>query len=343
MSKLIGTAPNQVPTNADLGTMAFQDKESVTATELKVEGTATINELSVNGAINATSLTGNVTGNVTGDLTGDVDLTAISTSIADTAVDVFVYDTRKDSDGGAWRHRTQNTSWYNETLNTATRGSRKEFPSVAVIVAESNQVTIYDGDDPSLPMWMVFNAASTATVTWTSTPTAIACLNGILCIATNNRIVEILFLTETLTLRDGIAHYAYIANISERNNVPGSTPIIPNSPTIVNSTVNDIAMTVRSNSIIDTATQLPIPEIAVCTDGNGTYSVSVITDSGAVYDIASDSTGTAVSCAYDEDDNLVVVRSDGTIYIWESPITADGQSPDQTITNTLGTVSLVAA
>ena len=43
----------------------------------------------------------------------------ISETISDTAVDVFVYDTRKDSDGGAWRKRTQHTSWYNETLNTA--------------------------------------------------------------------------------------------------------------------------------------------------------------------------------------------------------------------------------
>jgi hypothetical protein len=65
-----------------------------------------------------------------------LDLTAIDKSITDTAVDVFVYDTRKDSDGGAWRKRTQATSWYNETLNTSTRGSRKEFPAVAVIVAE---------------------------------------------------------------------------------------------------------------------------------------------------------------------------------------------------------------
>ena len=67
----------------------------------------------------------------------------------------------KDSDGGAWRQRTQHTSWYNETLNTTTRGARKEFPSVAVIVAESNKVTIYDGDDPDLPMWMVFNGLTT--------------------------------------------------------------------------------------------------------------------------------------------------------------------------------------
>jgi hypothetical protein len=63
-------------------------------------------------------------------------LDAIAKDISDTAVDVFIYDTRKDSDGGAWRKRTQHTSWYNETLNTATRGSRKEFPAVAVIVSE---------------------------------------------------------------------------------------------------------------------------------------------------------------------------------------------------------------
>ena len=90
-------------------------------------------------------------------LTNNAKLKAIAKDISDTAVDVFVYDTRKDSDGGAWRKRTQNTSWYNEALNTATRGARKEFPSVAVIVAESYSVTIYDGDDPDMPMWMVFN------------------------------------------------------------------------------------------------------------------------------------------------------------------------------------------
>jgi len=101
-------------------------------------------------------LTGNVTGNITGNLAGTTTIAGISSSISDTAVDIFIYDTSKDSDGGAWRHRTSHTSWYNETLNTATRGSRREFPAVAVIVAESNNVKIYDGDDPDLPMWMVF-------------------------------------------------------------------------------------------------------------------------------------------------------------------------------------------
>ena len=111
-------------------------------------------------------------------------LDAVAKDISDTAVDVFVYDTRKDSDGGAWRKRTQHTSWYNETLNTATRGSRKEFPAVAVIVAESNQVTIYDGDDPDLPMWMVFNGADNQNILVNATYYNLAAINGVLCVGT---------------------------------------------------------------------------------------------------------------------------------------------------------------
>ena len=45
-------------------------------------------------------------------------------------VDVFVYDTRDDSDGGAWRKNATSQSWYNETLNTATRGATREFPLI---------------------------------------------------------------------------------------------------------------------------------------------------------------------------------------------------------------------
>lgn len=37
-------------------------------------------------------------------------------------VAMFIYDTSKDSDGGAWVDRMQHTSWYNEPLNGAWRG-----------------------------------------------------------------------------------------------------------------------------------------------------------------------------------------------------------------------------
>ncbi len=129
MTKLIGTNTNQVPSNGDLGTAAFMDKSEFISSKPQLMGAVnkTLRSLSSSGSVN----------------------------------DVFVYDTRLDSDGGDWRKRTQGTSWYNEELNTATRGSRKEFPQVAVIVATSGRsdlhaLTIYDADDSNLPMWMVF-------------------------------------------------------------------------------------------------------------------------------------------------------------------------------------------
>jgi hypothetical protein len=50
---------------------------------------------------------------------------------------------------------------------------------------------------------------------------------------------------------------------------------------LVNRAVNDVAMTVLPNAPIDAATGLPVPTIAVATDGG----VSVIKDDGTVVDI----------------------------------------------------------
>jgi trimeric autotransporter adhesin len=227
------------------------------------------------------AVTGNVTGNLTGDVLGDLDLTAISATIADTAVDVFVYDTSKDSDGGAWRKRTQGTSWYNETLGTGTRGSRKEFPSVAVIVAESTQVTIYDGDDPALPMWMVFNSAGNYFLNQ-PTVSALTMLNGKLAVtgtASNHTSLAIGdFVSEFCQIirsnYDGDATGLVNRNQSFWSSDKGNTRIVSNA-------VNDVAMTVLPNAPIDAATGLPVPTIAVATDGG----VSVIKDDGTVVDI----------------------------------------------------------
>ena len=114
MPNLVGIGNSQVPTNAMLGDLAYQDSVDVEV------------------------------------------LSKIKTETNDTALAIFVYDTRKDSDGGAWRKRTSHTSWYNEQLGTPERGTRKEFPAVAVCVIEDKKLIIYDGDDPEMPMWMKF-------------------------------------------------------------------------------------------------------------------------------------------------------------------------------------------
>jgi len=223
-------------------------------------------------------------------------LNAIATDISDTAVDVFVYDTSKDSDGGAWRKRTQNTSWYNEALGTSTRGSRKEFPAVAVLVYEEDQVTIYDGDDPDLPMWMVFNASSSGNFnllgSTSRTTSALAALNAefMFCSTNNQNQTYINFITDfgCLIYASGSNMDIYNGNIAERNaqkHYHGGT-VNRIKTSIINRNVNDVAMTVLPNAPIDYATGLPVPTIAVATDGG----VSVITDSGAVYDITQSTT-----------------------------------------------------
>jgi len=245
-------------------------------------------------------------------LTNNAKLKAIAESNTDTAVDVFVYDTRKDSDGGAWRKRTQNTSWYNETLNTSTRGARKEFPSVAVIVAEAAQVTIYDGDDPDMPMWMVFNGSS---IIYQATRSSLAILNGIMFTGGSTSVTEINFLTEFMGLHQASAisqtKPSWAGGIVNRNDTGGNwttegagTGSVIKSGTLVNQATNDVAMTVLPNAPIDADTGLPVPTIAVATNGG----VSIIKDDGTVVDITA-SAGSAYNgvgfISFDSNHNMI--------------------------------------
>ena len=232
-------------------------------------------------------------------------LKAIAESNTDTAVDVFVYDTRKDSDGGAWRKRTQNTSWYNETLNTSTRGARKEFPCVAVIVAEATQLTIYDGDDPDMPMWMVFNSSGSNGVAMLGrsieTTTSIAMLNGILSVGRTSFGLHIVhFISDFAEFKEAGYDTPYALPIGTNRNSGNSWVTVNRGNDLVNDTINDVAMTVLPNAPIDADTGLPVPTIAVATNGG----VSVIKDNGSVVDITSTSYSSANQINFTKENQL---------------------------------------
>jgi hypothetical protein len=287
-------------------------------------GTASVTIDGTNNTITASSFVGNVTGDVTGSLKSTASLAGISSEISDTAVDIFVYDTRKDSDGGAWRKRTQHTSWYNETLNTATRGSRKEFPAVAVIVLGSDFITIYDGDDPDMPMWMKFisnttggNSGGSHFVWSPCTLSSIVCKNGLMGWSDNGSAAgwyEANFISEKVIRRESGSLFArWGGNFSQRNG--GSTFLTASSLDvggIVNWYANDSAMTVLPNAPIDDATGLPIPTIAVATGGG----VSVIKDDGTVVDLTRSSGNQTTSYVDFNGDELIIQNSatTGTYY-----------------------------
>jgi hypothetical protein len=251
----LGTAPNQIPLNKDLGSLAYQD------------------------AVNLDDVSADM-----------VELRAIAAEISDSAVDVFVYDTSRDSDGGAWRKRTQHTSWYNEELNTATRGARREFPAVAVIVAEASKVTIYDGDDPDLSMWMVFNSGyGYDTHLLRQGISSVYVKNGTFSVGhngidNNSRLTVFNFIKESSRVYYGVSVQDFNFYFSNRNLVENSSSsytVITGVDDIVDRYVNDVAMTILPNAPVDDATGLPVPTIAVATDGG----VSVIRDDGTVVDI----------------------------------------------------------
>ena len=271
-------------------------------------------------------------------ITKDVGIATITSSDINgaTAVDVFVYDTSKDSDGGAWRKRTSHTSWYNEDAAAGVRGSRKEFPAVAVIVAEAAKVTIYDGDDPDLPLWMAFNLLGAVGGNSNMLPrggsgsesdiTSIACLNGRLVVGLKDvsgtvgeGLIVIDFISELARVHrtEGSGYTGSIYNlpISGRNS-NGVYSGDYNVLAIVAETINDVAMTVLPNAPVDSATGLPVPTIAVGTNSG----VSVIKDDGTVVNKSTSNAGSYVSTVdFTSDYNIAVTRNNYN-YIVIQPI-----------------------
>ena len=271
MPNLVGIGNSQVPTNAMLGGLAYQDS------------------------------------------VGEINLEQIKAKTSDTAVDIFVYDTRKDSDGGAWRHRTQNKSWYNERAS-ATRGARKEFPSIAVIVIETYELIIYDADDSNLPLWMrfEFNQLQSPSANMGKTPfglgytnapphnnlnlSCVHMLNGHLFIGANrasntNQLqagYDVNFISEIMheylhypTSAAQVSKWKLAGKVIDRNRTDHSTHPDTrygsgaglNEPKFLD-VVNDVDMKILPNAPIDESTGLPRPTIALATDGG----ISIIKD-----------------------------------------------------------------
>jgi hypothetical protein len=255
MAKLIGTDPNQVPSNADLGSAAFMDAKEF----LLSRGSS---------------------------------LSAINTTINRSSYvqDVLVYNTANDSDGGAWRHRTQNCSWHKEELNTPIRGSRREFPAVALIVAlqTPQQIVIYDADDPTLPMWRILKAGNATlypSYFWDGEFMSLDAINGHIFLGNrhSNSIYSGNGLYEYNLIGDKVlaSVYSYTGKVQSGTFSPFTGGVRTTNTgneqsnftrpfNLGNYSVNDIAVTILPDAPIDDSTKLPRPTIAVAHQGGVT-------------------------------------------------------------------------
>ncbi len=194
------------------------------------------------------------------------------------------------------------TSWYNETLGTATRGVRREMPVRKVVIAEFNKVTIFDGDDPALPMWMVFDRGTTGStyhILESSSVSSVASENGWLAIGTTtNALLVLNFAAETAEGFWTGGRFIYTRPFSQRNTLLSRATASGNG--IRSNETHDVAMTFLSDAPIDQASGLQIPTIAVAT----TAGVSVILSSGEVFDIVNSDTSDARSVFFTRDGRI---------------------------------------
>jgi hypothetical protein len=207
---------------------------------------------------------------------GGLDLAAISQSKGITAVAGMVYNTAFDTDGGAWIDggKARASSWYNEALNTATRGATRGFPAVAVILAETAKITIYDGTNPALPMWMVFNAVysppSNNALCDTGGAFRLAMKLGTMAACSASQYGQLLtvdFLSERIELYrnnngpTNSTHGRYLGNVAERNAGKGTN----NFSTVFtrNEYHNSVAITVFPDAPFNPATGLQTPTIVI--------------------------------------------------------------------------------
>jgi len=292
MPNLVGIGNSQVPTNAMLGGLAYQDPGHAVLTKAELGSIAEMNS-----------------------------------TIPRSATYAFIYNTKYDSDGGAWRKRCQHTSWYNETLGTDIRGNRREFPSVAIIVLYSTsawEIAIYDADQPDCPLWMRFPAwnfygSSTRNVMYgTGNPRSLYMLNGILVTgsqANNYWPLMIDFLQDDII---GLRHATtgHIPYALERNHIhlrnttsADSAKFWPSTNRgnrkfwfqglLKDSRVNDVVMDVRPDARINPDTGIAIPDIYLIT-GTGMNHIQSGTDvynqlHGVVTAMYSSSSGDAYS------------------------------------------------
>lgn len=223
------------------------------------------------------------------------------------------------SGGGTedWYARTGSTTFFKLSTGGGEtqiyRAGQAKFPKLALALAESDRVVIYDLTTATPTMWMVFSTGTTnknaVNFNTGASISSIAYQEGVLVVGVNvvdTGISVLNFYKDTSEVYTATASYIYKGTLSERNDGlnfdnTGTTRVI------VNGLVNDVAITV-----LDTAPKnafgLKEPTIAVATDAG----TSVITHDGDVWDLTDSSTGDKTMVCQFIDDSLIVANRDVT-------------------------------
>lgn len=146
---------------------------------------------------------------------------------------------------GAYYHNTTDGLFYSLDATSGQtevfRGQKAGFPEEHVLIAEAGRVIVFDATDPTLPMWRVEDYTGL-------TLTKCDLLDGQLVIGAITGVIVSDYIGDDL----------------------GSTTLdytTSTSPAIVSNVVNDVAIAALPDAPIDPSTGMPVPTIAVFTNG----------------------------------------------------------------------------
>ncbi|MDD5083965.1 MAG: hypothetical protein PHT88_03470 [Candidatus Moranbacteria bacterium] len=245
-------------------------------------------------------------------------------------IDIFVYDTTRDADGGEWRNSiiSQQMSWATETKDDGIgdacdiaaddRCGKSIFPRKAIIATTASGLYIFDGADNSL--WMKFTQAGTYALgaDTNNNPTGVGAQNGVIVVGTNGTSATGMyafdFKQDAMYRYDATNRVQGDKNIGNRNSTVSYATNANTNFALVNSVVNDVSIALITSSTEGMINTLTLPLDSATSPMRGVTLIAAATDTGVSVVNTANQRVFSYSETTNDDYNQVVITSRGRMY-----------------------------
>ncbi len=245
-------------------------------------------------------------------------------------IDVFVYDTSRDTDGGDWRNSRYilQNSWATETkddgigdpCNIATddRCGSSTFPRKAILVTTASALYIFDASDNT--MWMKFTQAGTYALgaDTNNNPSGVGGENGVVVVGTNGASATGMyafdFKQDVMYRYNATNRVQADVNIGNRNSTATYATDANTNLAILDAVVNDVSIAMQTSSNEGAAGTLIAPVDSQAGPVRGVTLIAAATDTGVSVVHMGPREVYSYSDATGNDYNQVVVTSRGRMY-----------------------------
>jgi hypothetical protein len=224
----------------------------------------------------------------------------------------FLYNARLDTDGGAWLRKVSKTSYANETLNTATRGSTALPPAFSKWVGSTDLISCFDFTNPTSPaLWKSWPLTGAAI-------SSIRALNGYVVIGTSNSgVYEFDLILDKVYWRQTGGFYVADQNVASFNRgtaVWTSLGATSSDGAIGGNSITALAMTVMPLTPLNpNRRNLPNPTIAIAHN----IALQVVRSDNRVVAGASGAGAASLDFIESGNERILVAVASGHIYTFD--------------------------